>query len=504
MLTRRSRGRRRREEGQALVLALAFIVLLSVAVVALLSFADVTGLQHAHTEATATNDSLAEGGAALAAADAGRSDVSLTCGASGSGVVKMQGGDSVQYTVNGCSGQGGAGGGPGPGPNCVLCILNQAPGWTAGSAVVQTQCAQCTGAALETTGGDVYVNGSIGSAGTPTSLTAIATVTPLTYAHIRILSGADASHCTCISSTPTPTAYAPAILDPLATMTAPSPAATEPKLCITSASCTPNVLCHNAPAATWDPVKGCSVGFSSTQAALGPGVWNQISVNGNPSTDITLADSSGTPGTFVITGPLSVAGNATVAGSDVTLYLACSNYLSGTPCSGSGGSVSFGGNGTTSISSSTSGQYRGIALIADPLLLDLGGANCASSGAGCMYSTAGNGASITGSIDTRSGGISLAGNAAQTISSGRLITNSLYMTISGRVGSGLAVSGTGTSGVSTSTCGVLDDNPVSGTAVAGGLYGIASTLPPPGRAVIQSQCGSSGALSGVIDFNYAP
>lgn len=482
------RGRHASERGQTLILALAFIAFFSLVVGSVLGVADLSGLQHLHTEATASSDSLAEGGAAYAAADAGRLDLSLTCAAN-QGRLTMQGGDAVQYTVRMCQGPAGGAGDKGPGTNCVLCILNKFG--TPATPVLQATCARCGAAAVQTTGGDVYVNGSIGSSQVPTSLTALATASPVSYAHIRMLYGANATHCTC---TPTATAYAPAITDPLASTPTPS-TADEPKICTTSSSCKPNKFCHLVAGAIWNPATGCSWSVQSTEATLGPGLWSALSVSGNSTTQVTLDDASGSPGMYVFTGPLSVAGNGTVAGSDITMYLACSNYTSGNSCSGSGGSIAFGGNGSTTLSASTAGTYQGIAVLTDPLLPDPGGTSCASQGGGCLYSTSGNGASISGSVDTRSGGTSIGGNGGQSVSSGRLITNSLFMSVSGNVGSGLTLSGTGVLGVSPSACGLFDDSPVSGTTPTG-----ASSS---GRAIIQSQCGN-GSVSGVVDFNYKP
>ena len=115
--------RRPDERGQVLVMALAFIAFFAVVVIAVLNFADATGLQHVHTEKTASNDSLAEGGAAWAAADA-KSDA-LACIPGDIGHVTMVGGDVASYQIEGCN-PGNTGQGL-SGTPCVLCILNQTP-----------------------------------------------------------------------------------------------------------------------------------------------------------------------------------------------------------------------------------------------------------------------------------------------------------------------------------------------------------------------------------------
>src|ERR1700693_5500134 len=79
MLAKSPRGAREGERGQVLILALAFIAVFGVITVAILRFGDAVGIQHVHTEATAANDTLPEGGAAYAAADSARSDFFTQC-----------------------------------------------------------------------------------------------------------------------------------------------------------------------------------------------------------------------------------------------------------------------------------------------------------------------------------------------------------------------------------------------------------------------------------------
>lgn len=578
MLERHSSQRRRGERGQALLMALAFVAFFGLTIASLLGVADLTGVQHVQTEATASRDSLAEGGGAYAAADAARTDIALSCAPNSTGMLTMQGGDQANYTVNTCSGSGGPGSG-GPGSTCLLCILNIAGSASPTTPVLQAQCAQCTGTALLTTGGDVYVNGTIGSSSVQTSLCAGldgGSGPSVTYANrtltdtskswttnewagLSVLDGtsltrtvasntattltmttnwgttpaAETSYCVlaarirvvypgsptlaaqsfsnCTTCVPTPTFFAPAIADPPVCQSgsvvcgAPATAPGVPMICTGSSSCTPDTPCSSV-AGAWSSTAGCSLTFTSTAATLGPGLWNSLTVAGNPATNITLE-----PGTYVFTGAsipipgnaaFDVSGNATVTGSNVTLYLACPNYTSGLACSGNGASVSFSGNGSVTIGAPATGQYAGVALLTDPKLLDPGGTSCASSGIQCVYRTSGNGASITGSIDTRSGGTALVGNAAQTINLGRLVTNSLYMTISGHQNNGLSLSGPGGSTGPTSSCGVFDADPVKGTSVLTGPY--RSSAVSTGRAVIQTQCLSGGAGTGVVYFNYIP
>lgn len=473
MLNHTSHRRRVRERGQSLILAIAFIAFFGLVVVSVLGVGSLTELQHVHTESTATSDSSAEGGAAYAAADAGRNqnDLSLTCAPGDGGQLIMQPkpgatSDSVGYTVNACNpGQTQSSGG-GPGANCLLCILNLSRSPTAPTAqVLSLHCAQCAGADVTTTGGDDYINGSVTSGSTLRA--------EPSGAHVRLLSGTGL----CGGCSPTPTSYAPAIADPLASLAAPSPAVTN-----MPSGCT-----------SWKAANGCTENLAGDEATtVQPGLWASLTVSGEAA--VTMA-----PGTYVFTGLLSVSGNqASLSGPDgVAIFLTCPGYgPKGALCAATGntgGSVNLSGNkAQATFSAPTTGQYADIAAVADPHLLDPGGATACESGEGtCVYQTSGQGASVSGTIDLRSGGLSLQGNAGDAIT-GRLIANSLFMNVSGRIGSGLSLSSSGPP-VSISACGVFDDS------VTGTTGGVSAT----GSAIIQSQCGD-GSLSGVVAINYTP
>jgi hypothetical protein len=467
MLMKSSRRRRTDEGGQTLILALTFIAFFALVVGSILRFGQVTALQHNHTESTATTDATAEGGAAFAAADVGRTDVVLTCAPSDYGDLKMQGptADKVHYTVNSCNPGGSASGSPGggTGENCLLCILNQTPSNTPTTVVLTAN------RGITTTNGNDYINGSIASG---TNLTANCSPSPCTAPQIRVLYGATYVPACC---TPAAVKYAPAITDPLATLGAPLTVAGKPTGC-----------------ASYNATKGCTLSLSSPGTyTINPGLWASLTMSGQA--DVTL-----TAGTYVFTGAFSTSGQGNiVATSGVTFYLACPNYgPSGSACpsSGSGrtgGYIDLSGNGTSNVTAPSSGQYKDVSVLADPNLLDPGGvASCRTGGGTCLLNVSGNGASISGTQDTRSGGISMQGNGGESISLGRLITNSLFISVSGNAGAGLSLSGPAPGSISTSTCGVFD-NTVTGTASGGST----------GRAVTQSQCGSA---SGIVDFNYGP
>jgi hypothetical protein len=386
----------------------------------------------------------------------------------------------AKYTVQHCN-PGNSNLGTGSTGHCLLCILNETPIPPAISVAPGTSVLSAT-RGITTTGGDDYISGSIASG---TKLTANPTVS----ASIRVWNSASTAGCTCA---PLPVKTFPLeFQDPLAGLAAaPSPVPGKPTGC-----------------ASYDAVKGCTASFSGGSNTINPGLWKSLSVTGQASVTATT-------GVYVFTGGLSVSGQGGFTAHNVTIYLACPNYGPGgnaCPVSGTGGSINFSGRGTVSVTAPGSAQYTNVggangtllgadvALLSDPNLVDPGGVqNCApitgSSLGGCVYSVAGNGASVTGSVDLRGGGMSIAGNGGMTMTNGLLITNSLSITVSGGASTGLNLTGPGTF-AGPNSCGVFDDN------VTGQLNGSASTS--PGHAVIQSDCGNAGA-NGVVDFNYSP
>jgi hypothetical protein len=472
MLARAPRSARRAECGQVLILALAFIAVFGVITVAILRFGDVVGIQHVHSEATGASDSKAEGGAAYAAADAARG---VACAPGNTGKVTMLTGDVAAYTIDACNpGNTSTLGGT---AHCLLCILNQTPIPPATS--TSPAALVLSASKLTTNGGDDYINGSIGSG---TTLTASASPGP---ASIYVLNGATTSGCTC-SPSPVKTFFTP-ISDPFGALNAPSPVAGKPS--VNGAPC---------PAPLWDSVKGCAESFTSA-ATIGPGLWASLSISGNASAKVTA-----TTGVYVFTGGLTVAGQGTFTATGVTIYLACANYgPSGQTCASApnktGGFINFSGQALPSIVGPGSAQYTNVggvadvAILADPKLLDPGGVGACIGGSGCIYSVSGKGASVTGSIDTRSGGVAIGGNGGQTEKNGLLIANSLFIGVSGGGSTGLNLTGPGT--FTTGSCSVYDDT-VSGTASG-------SSTQILGRAIIEAACGA-GSTNGVVAFNYGP
>jgi hypothetical protein len=470
MLARGPLRSKQGEQGQVLILALAFIAVFGVLTVAVLRLGDVVGLQHVHTDTIAASDSKAEGGAAFAAADAANG---AACKQGNTGQLTMQTNkDVVGYNINACNpGKTSVLGGTG---HCLLCILNQTP-TTVPSTVVVT----VTKDVVKTSGGDDYINGSIN---TGTQLQATASPGP---ASIYLLSGAAA----CPTCLPQPVkTYSTPISDPFSTLGAPTTVAGTPSGC-------------TALGGTY-LATGCKLSLSTPGTyTVFPGLWDSLSVSGKA--NVTVSS-----GVYVFTGGLTDSGQGTFSATNVTIYLACPNYgTTGQTCATSatktGGSINFSGQGVPSIAGPGSAQYTNVngiadvAILADPNLLDPGGVSACIGGSGCLLQVSGNGASVTGSIDTRSGGVAISGGGQQTENNGLLVANSLWVSVNGRgnpPAPGLSLTGPGT--ITTGACNVFDDS-VAGTS------GIAGSTPVPGRAIIESGCGT-GSTNGVVAFNYGP
>lgn len=265
----RRRRSRRSEQGQILVLALAFIAAFALVVGAVLAFASATALQRAHTETTAQSDSAGEGGAAFAAADAARTPSLSWCPSgtttppnTNNGSVTMADGNNTtaNYSLAACD----------PGQtstsvaaqgHCILCILNQTafgstPKYTPTTAVFSAQCAQPGTYCLQTTGGDDYINGSIGATSNngkqlqACSAPGQCPGTPPQQATIALLDQGQPGGATfpAVCCSPTPTSFTSTVSDPLASIGDPSAAVSVPTGCTTWQTCKPP-NCMAAPAA---------------------------------------------------------------------------------------------------------------------------------------------------------------------------------------------------------------------------------------------------------------
>jgi RHS repeat-associated protein len=140
------------------------------------------------------------------------------------------------------------------------------------------------------------------------------------------------------------------------------------------------------------PASVPSVTVSVGSQTISPGVYQNISVTGNGSLTLNA-------GTYVILGQLTATGKGQVAGTAVTLYLACGSYP--TPCSpgAKGAGVSLTGNGTFNLSAPTAGCLP-LAIQSDP--------NNTST-----ISLTGNASdAVTGIIYAPSGSVALTGNGS--------------------------------------------------------------------------------------------
>ncbi len=427
------------------MLAIAFIAFFGVVTVAVFRFADATGLQHVHTEMTASNDSLAEGGAAWAAADAASS--SYTCTSGGSGSLTMQGGDVAGYQVNpnGCNpGETGSGGGHPPGYYCEICLLASITTCSSSSAALML-----SGGSTISIAGEIDSNGSIYTSESSSTVTAgkISLVTGIPYCEgkNKIVSGS----CWC---TPTPGyPFGGPIADPFAgTLPTPTP------------SGSPHTVTYSK---------------STPTLTLNPGIYSQISVTGPGVVSLNA-------GTYILTGPLTLTNSASVtANGSVVLYLACpaaaAPWVKACPTGGSGGAISVTGNAALTMTAG-SGSYAGVSVFADPKLSDPTGGDV------IVLGNSGKVDSFSGAVDVPSGSVIDTGDSAFDVA-GRLVAADL---VNG--GSG-AMNFTGSFPISPS-CPVTDDS-VSGT------LGTPPHSTGSGRAIVQSGCNGH---NGIVDFNYLP
>ncbi len=161
-----------------------------------------------------------------------------------------------------------------------------------------------------------------------------------------------------------------------------------------------------------------SIHVSANRAeTIGPGIYTDFTISGNGS--LTLE-----PGTYVITGTVSISGNGQLLGNGVTLYFTCSAYSStdNAPCQGqAGGSLDLSGNGTYSVTAPTSGTYQGLAVFYDR-------------GNTATLALSGNGSDdFTGTIYAKSAAATLSGNGGTEQVDALVIVNTLTMNGNGGV-----------------------------------------------------------------------
>jgi hypothetical protein len=149
-----------------------------------------------------------------------------------------------------------------------------------------------------------------------------------------------------------------------------------------------------------------TAGTGST--TLNPGVFSSLSITGNQSVTMN-------PGTYVFKGGISVAGNGTLTGHGVTIYLACSNYPTACSSGQSGASMSVTGNGVVDLSAPSYGTYQGLTVFSDrnnTSTIDFGG-NGSTRFVGTSYQLAGT--------------LNLHGNGSNSSMNARIIANKVVI-----------------------------------------------------------------------------
>jgi Flp pilus assembly protein TadG len=204
------------------------------------------------------------------------------------------------------------------------------------------------------------------------------------------------------SASPAVTTGASAITDPLASVPALNPA-----LCGTTYT----------QYAAWD--SGNS-GASTIPAGVAGAVACYPSISIHGSATVTIS-----PGTYLISGPFTIANSGSLSASGVFIYLSC-NTGSGSPpppvaCTSgggqAGGSITISGSAPVTITAPGSGTYQGLAIMADRYLTNANGTVLGLGGSGTL--------STTGTIYTASGHVDLSGSAASTTFSSRFILGTL-------------------------------------------------------------------------------
>lgn len=457
-----------------MVLALALIAFFSVVTVSLAKFEDVSVLQVHRNQVTAATDSPIEGAAAYSIADASRGD--WTCIGSGpvpvgpAGPLGPQGsitmadaaGTVVGYSTNACNPQKNAqtfAGFP-----CSLCALGTGAGsvgisinklpvsLTAGGTAVSNWSISASGGSpplLSAAGGIYYYNG----APVPTPANQYS---PTPIAHALL---------------PDPLGYLPS---PLAVLTA-----------------TTNPPLNTRQCASPCPAPG-------GQPVWLPGYYGSTTVSASGNTYMD-------PGVYVITGTLTVQGQANLVvncGPDnapsacagglndpgVLLYFTCGTVAPPSPqaCTAAnphGGALTVSGQGSTQLQAASAGLFARMVVYYDRL--DVGPL---VGGTPVGISISGKGSfGFAGATYALAADITINGNGATFGTFGPIVSNSISLSGSGHAGTGLTLQG---KGAGATTCTVFDNElNVAGTA--------------KGHDGVQAGPGCVGGAE-IVGFNYAP
>jgi Flp pilus assembly protein TadG len=150
-----------------------------------------------------------------------------------------------------------------------------------------------------------------------------------------------------------------------------------------------------------------TAGTGST--TLNPGIFSSLSITGNQTVTMN-------PGTYVFKGGITLAGNGTLTGHGVTIYLACSSYPTACTSGQSGASMSVTGNGVVDLSGPSYGTYQGLTIFSDrnnTSTIDFGG-NGSTRFVGTSYQLAGT--------------LNLHGNGSNSSLNARIIANKVAIT----------------------------------------------------------------------------
>jgi hypothetical protein len=376
MLNRRAR--RRGEQGQVLIMALAFILFFGLVTTAVLQLADAVELQQSHSQAGATANANAEGGmlfAAQAAQEQGGCVVPATSRISGS--ITMTTGASASYTTKACN--------PGATANliadeCSVCVLSTAQPASIDGTLTARGPIAFNGGTTATTPGSVHstIDGARGVANPGF----IGCVSPATDCQ-------------------TADAYSPAVqsIEPVA-----DPLASAP-----------------LPAGLAKPGDGpCSPDPGSNPGdypgdAIPPGLYCNIT--------LTTGDWTLGSGVYTVLDTLAVSGDANVTGDGVLLYFTCPydpnpayvDTCDDPPGDADGGVLDVSTSGTVSLTSYEAGTAQNpdnLLVYFDPLENEVGdylpATSCDDNAILCVD---GSGTTkLEGSVYAKSGQVDLGGD----------------------------------------------------------------------------------------------
>jgi Tfp pilus assembly protein PilX len=412
--------RRRAQRGQALIGALAFLAFFGLVSIASFNFIDSSLRQHQRTEATAGQNTLAEGAAQYAVNTiANAKGTNCEGPASGTATWSTQGvTDTFSYTVNTCI--------PAyqnshPGANCVLCVLG-----TASDALKFTN-----GNSMVNVRGEVDVNGGISLQGSWQK-----SQEQWSWNGSTLCSSTQATASSCFPSG-TGTAEFVGVGDYADTTSGiyPAPSPLAPGAAVpyapppTAISTIADPLLGLSPPSFASPPYSTAapVTMGSGTTVLSPGAYQGVSIGGGQTLKLQA-------GTYVFTGDLKTTGTGVLDGSaGVTIYLACfSPPPKGNPnpqprlCNTGeqGAALNVQGGGTYNITAPASGTYQNIAVFQDrnsTAQVKIGGSGTSNVVSGGLYAASAN--------------VDIGGNGSQIFqANGRLVAQTVTIHVNASAG----------------------------------------------------------------------